>query len=161
QPQMPAPKRGGGVPGVFEPPDDQVDDDPTLPTGTIVATVHDADDKPIPRASVTLGILRNTVAKGESRERTARDADDQGGVRFDHLEVGGGVSYRISTDRGPATFDAPPFGLTDKAGKRVVVHVYDVATNIENALVGMQGIVYLGLKEDSIAVEHLYVIFNI
>jgi hypothetical protein len=63
--------------GMFEPPEDVAKDDPALPPGTIVATIADAEGKPIANAPLVLGILRNTVAKGESRERMARDTTER------------------------------------------------------------------------------------
>lgn len=145
----------------FKPPPDTADDDPALPLGTIVATIKDAHDKPVPFAEVTLGILHSSVAKGDSRERKAAQANDAGMIRFDGLEYGSGTTYRIIVQSGPAQFADEPFALGDKIGKRAVVHVYDVTTNIDDALVGMQGLVYLQLREDAIVIEEMFSVFNV
>lgn len=153
--------RGTGAGGFFSPPEDTAQDDPSLPAGVIVAIIKDAQDKPIAHAPVTLGILHSSVAKGESRQRQARETDDAGTVRFEGLGSGSGITYRVSTTRGPATYAHTPFALGDKAGKRVVVHSYEVSGNIEELAVGMQGLVYVSLREDSIQVEHLLSVFNL
>ena len=56
------------MPGTFEPPEDVEQPDATLPPGTIVVDLHDADDKPVPSEQVTLGVLINSIAKGDSRK---------------------------------------------------------------------------------------------
>lgn len=148
-------------PGFFQAPDDFARDDPELPPGTIVVTVADAEDKAIPNAQLQLGILRNTVAKGESRERLVRDADENGQLRLDGLEIGSGVTYRVSTINGPATYAVTPFALNDKAGKRVVLHSYDVTNEIKDGMrIGMLGMVYLSLREDTMSIEHLFNVVN-
>jgi hypothetical protein len=75
--------------------------------------------------------------------------------------VGTGHSYRVTTTRGPATYGLPPFGLGDKAGKRVTVHSYDTSPSIEAVAVAMQGIVYVSLREDAIQVEQLLSVYNL
>jgi hypothetical protein len=151
----------GGDPRFFNPPDDVVSDDPSLPAGTIVVTIKDAQDKPIPRAPVTLGILHSSVAKGDSAERVERDGDADGSVRFDGLAFGSGHTYRVSTQRGPATYARAPFPLTDKVGKRVTVHSYEVSTSLEDLPIAMQAFVYVSLREDSIQVEQLLSVYDL
>jgi hypothetical protein len=148
-------------PRIFDAPPDTSVEDPLLPPGVIVATIKDAQERPIPRAAITLGILHNTVAKGESRERQAKDADPEGTARFEGLAVGSGTTYHVSTSRGPAVFAVPSFPIGDKAGKRVVLHAYEVATSIDTLFLGMQGRVHLTLREDSIQVEELLSVFNL
>ena len=148
-------------PRFFNPPEDVVSDDPSLPVGTIVVTIKDAEDKPIARAPVTLGVLHSTVAKGDSTEHLARDGDEVGSVRFDGLAIGSGHTYRVSTTRGPATYAHAPFSLTDKVGKRVTVHSYEVSGSLEDLPVAMQGLVYVSLREDSIQVEQLLSVYNL
>lgn len=142
-------------------PEDTVSEDPSLPRGVIVVTVKDGQDHPIPRASVKLSILHSSVAKGDSTEELSRESDEQGSIRFEGMTVGSGTSYRVVTTRGPATYSVGPFALADQQGKRVSLHSYEVVTDLENAPVGMQGIAYLQLREDSIVVEQLFSIFNL
>ncbi|MFT3773817.1 MAG: fumarylacetoacetate hydrolase family protein [Minicystis sp.] len=151
----------GADPRFFTPPQDVAIDDGALPAGTIVVMIKDAQDRPIPRAPITLGILHSTVAKGESRERKSAVADEAGEARFDNLSFGSGHSYEITTTRGPARYGHPPVGLGDKSGKRVVVHAYETASRIEDLAVAMQGLVFVALKEDAIQVEQLISVYNL
>lgn len=155
------PRRGAEDPGFFRPPEDTVVEDPSLPPGVLIATVQDAEGRPIPRAAIQLNILHNSVAKGESKERRDVVADDLGTFRFEGLPTGSGTTYRVAAVRGPATFSIPPVALNDKVGKRAVVHSYEVATDVEEVFVGLQGLVYLQLREDTILVEHLFNVFNL
>jgi hypothetical protein len=148
------------------PPEDSSEKDDSLPPGTIVVEIRDKTDAPVPRADVTLGILQQSVAKGESRRRTIQKADETGETRFDNLERGGGIAYRISIpwsggDGETATYAAPPFQLDLHHGQRVRVHVFPVTSRIEDALLGMQGVVYLELKDDVVQVDEFFEVFNL
>lgn len=152
---------GGGDPRFFTPPQDVAADDPSLPAGTVVVTIKDAQDRPLPRAPVTLNILHASVAKGEARERKSVVTDEGGTFRFDGLSFGTGHSYEVITSRGPARYSHPPVGLGDKAGKRIVVHAYDTSANIQDLSVAMQGMVFVSLREDAIQVEQLVSVYNL
>ena len=145
--EAPDPKGAHGAaaadPRFFTPPEDTALDDPSLPPGVIVVTIKDAQNKPLPRAPITLGVLHSTVAKGESRERFAKEGDENGSARFEGLAVGTGSSYRVSTTRGPASYAHPPVGLGDKAGKRIVVHAYEASSKVDELAIAMQGVVYV------------------
>lgn len=147
--------------GFFEAPPDTAADDPSLPAGTIVVTIKDADDRPIANAAAVISILESNVAKGDSRKRKAIEMDASGTARVDGLSVGASTSYRISTTRGAGTYASMPFNLTDKAGKRVVLHAYEASSNVEDVLVGVQAFVFISLREDALSVEHMFNVFNI
>ncbi|WP_148314521.1 carboxypeptidase-like regulatory domain-containing protein [Sorangium cellulosum] len=147
--------------GLFEVPDDTVQEDAGLPPGAIALTVQDADGQPIPRVAVDVDILQSSVTKGESRERVTRETDDAGTVRLENLTIGGGTSYGISVTRSGGTFSLPHFGLSAEAGKRAVLHVYEATPDVNGLLVGSQGIIYLQLRQDSISVEQLFQVYNL
>jgi hypothetical protein len=148
------------------PPEDTSQRDDTLPPGTVVIEIRDKADAPVARADVTLGILQQSVAKGESRRRTTQQADDNGVTRFDNLESGAGVAYRVSVPRTndsggeSATYAAPPFQLDLHHGQHVRLHVYPVTSRIEDTLLGMQGVVYFELKDDVVQVDEFFQVFN-
>ena len=151
----------GNDPRFFNPPEDTVVEDGSLPPGTIVVTIKDAQDRPVPRMPITLGVLHSTVTKGDSSERQARDGDEGGAARFDGLAFGTGYTYRLATTRGAATFGHPPFGLSAKAGKRVTLHSYEVSANMDELPIAMQTAVYVSLREDAIQVEQLVTVYNL
>jgi hypothetical protein len=150
----------GGDPG-DNIPEDTATEDPSIPRGVLLVTIKDAEERAIPRAPIKVDVLHSSVAKGDSREELKREADEQGTFRFEGLTIGSGTTYRVSTSRGAATYDVGPFALSDQAGKRVVLHSYEVARNIEDVLVAMQSVSYVSLREDAISVEHLFSIFNL
>lgn len=157
------PHGGGGMrdPRLFKAPPDEAEDDPTLPTGTIVVTLKNAQGAPMPRTPVTIGILHSSVARGDTSERKAGETDESGVLRFDGLASGSGTSYRVSTARDGATYALPPFALGDQAGKRAVLHSYDSSTSIAMLPIGMQAVVFLSLREDSIQVQQYLNVFNL
>ncbi|WP_437957198.1 hypothetical protein WME76_38670 [Sorangium sp. So ce119] len=147
--------------GMFDAPEDAVQDDTGLPPGVVVLTVQDADGQPVPRVPVDIDVLQSSVTKGDSRERVTRETDDAGVVRLENLTIGAGTSYGISVTREGATFSLPHFGLGAEAGKRAVLHVYEATPDVNNLLVGTQGIIYLQLRQDSISVEQLFQVYNL
>ena len=151
----------GGRAGFFEAPPDIVVEDPAPPAGTISITIKDAEDKPIPKASVVLNILESSVSKGDSRKRRSIEMDEQGFGQVEGLAFGAGMSYRITTTRDGGSFASEPFGLSAKAGKRIVLHAYESSPDVDKVLVGMQAFVFVSLKEDVLSIEHTFRIFNI
>jgi hypothetical protein len=150
----------GGPPGMFQPPPDTVDEDPTLPAGSLTATILDPDDHPLPHTQVTVGILHNSVAKGESRARAVKESDAAGVIRLDGQELGSQVAYRISVSVDGATFGASPFNLPATRGMRVRLHVYPVTRNIEDALIVMQAVVFAEMKDDRVQLQSALQVFN-
>jgi hypothetical protein len=148
-------------PGVFDPPPDAEQEDPNLPTGTIVVELQDWNNVPIPHSDVTIGILHQSVAKGESREHKAAITDEKGLARVDGLETGSGVAYRITVVRDAATFAAMPFQLPASRGEHVTLHVYDVTRSIKDSLIVMQGILFAEVKDDRIQIEQIVTVFNL
>jgi hypothetical protein len=152
---------GGAGPGEAALPQDTVTDDPSLPAGTIVVTIKDAADKPVPRAPIKLGVLHSTVARGDTNEELAREADADGSARFDGLSTGSGHSYRVSTTRGAASYAYPPFGLGFKVGKRVALHSFEASGRLDSSmLVVMRSFLILSLHDDAIQVHELLTVMN-
>lgn len=162
EPPTQAPKgHGGGAGGgeMFQPPEDTSADAPDLPTGTLEILIADAASKPMPNTPVTLGIVYNSVAKGESRKRLLATTNAQGIARFENLETGSAVAYRpmVITE---GTFSAMPFRMAEKGGMRAILHVYPVVDSLESATIVSQSIVYTEVKDDRIQVQQAYRIYN-
>lgn len=147
--------------GMFEAPEDGSAEDPTIPAGAIEAQIADADGNPKPHVEVTLGIIYNSVAKGESRKRVTATTDAQGKVRFADLDRGSGVAYRTLVSTEGATFSAPPFRLGEKSGTRVLLHVYPIVHDIEKTIIASQSMIYVEVKDDRIQVQQAYKIYNV
>ena len=152
---------GGQQPGgVFEPPPDLTEEAMDLAPGIIVAQIVDPTEKPLPNAMVTLGILNNSVAKGESRKKIVRQANAQGELRFEHLETDSHIAYRVTVPMDGATFAANPFRLPEKHGMRVKLHVYPVTHDVEQALIVTQAIVYVEMKDDRVQIQEAISVWN-
>lgn len=156
---------GPGVAGMdrdpTQPPADDVQDAPDLPAGTIEVQIRDGDDRPVSGAPVGLGILHNSVATGEQREKLTESTDGRGIARFADLKIGAAHSYNVSSMRGPSRFEADPFNMPEKGGRRVLLHVYDTVTDLEEAQIGIRALAFLSLKEDSIQIENMLEVFNL
>ena len=148
------------VPGIFQPPEDTEVEAPDLPAGTISVLIVTADNRPIPHAQISLGILHNSIAKGDSREKIIREAGDNGTFTFPGLETGSGIAYRINSPKDGGTYAALPFQLPAARGMRVVLHVYDASPKLEDARIVMQTAVYVEMKDDRVQIEEIFAVFN-
>jgi hypothetical protein len=152
---------GGGMPGMFQPPEDVEQPDPSLPPGTIVVALRDADDKPVAGEQVTLGILVNSVAKGDSRKHLQGTTDARGETTFSSLDLASNVAYRVSAGYQGGAFAAMPFQLQQAKAMRVVLHVYPVTHDVQQALVVAEATVAAEIREDRIQVEEALTIYNL
>jgi hypothetical protein len=150
---------GGGMPGVFRPPEDVEHEDPSLPPGSIAVELRDPDDKPLERELVTLGILINSVAKGDSRKHLQLPTNAEGRVVFGDLEAASNIAYRVSAGYQGGAFAATPFQLAQGKAMHVVLHVYPVTH--EGALVFSQVAIAAELRDDRIQLEEAITVFNI
>jgi len=149
------------VPGMFQPPPDTSEEDPTLPPGTLVVDVKDADNRPLPNVPLVLTTLHQSVAKGQSKETRPIQADANGRVRIDGLETGSSISYWVKDFVGPATFASIPAQLNASRGVHGVMHAYVVTLSIESAMIVVQGVLYFEVKDDRIQVEEAMTFFNL
>jgi hypothetical protein len=155
---------GGGessMPGVFEAPPDAETPDPSLPPGTIEVDLRDADDKPVPRETVTLGVLINSIAKGDTRQHLQRTTDDQGRVVFSNLELASNIAYRVSCGYQGGLYAATPFQLSQARSMRVVLHVYAVTRDIQQALIVAEVSIASEMREDRVQVEEAMTFYNL
>lgn len=141
-------------------PRDVVEETASLAPGTVVVTVVSGQGVPVASEQVTLGILSQSVARGETRGQRVAVTDSEGRVEFRHLDPSSAISYRASVARDGARFLAPPFALSPRSGTRVVLHVYPVVHDLQGAPIALEAMVFLELKDDRIQVEQSFRIFN-
>ena len=152
--------RGAGASNGGDVPEDAVMEAPTTPKGSIELQVADPAGKPLGRTEVTLGILFNSIAKGDSRKRVTLMSDDDGIARFKDLDIGSGVAYRPMVLKDGATFSVSPFALGAKSGMRALLHVYPVTSEIEKTLIVTQSMIYAEVKDDRIQIQQAFKIYN-
>lgn len=156
------PHGGGGAGGgeMFQAPEDGAVEDARVAPGTIVVQILDASGKALPGTDVTLGIIYNSVAKGESRKRVVAKTGPTGHAKFEGLDTGSGVAYRAMVVTDGATFSMPPFPLSAKAGMRGVLHVYPVESDVDKTMIVSQSMTYAEVKDDRIQIQQAYKIYN-
>lgn len=151
----------GAMPGVFQPPQDTEQEDPSLPGGTIAVELRDADDKPVPGEQVTLGILVNSVAKGDSRQHMQATTDASGRAVFGNLERASNIAYRVSAGYQGGLFAAMPFQMQQVKAMRVVLHVYPVTHDVQKALIVTEATVATEMRDDRLQVEEVLTFYNL
>jgi hypothetical protein len=149
------------MPGVFTPPEDTEVEDPSMPPGTISVDLRDADDKPVSREGISLGILINSIAKGDSRKHMQESSDDRGRAVFSGLDTASNIAYRVSSGYRGGSFAASPFQLQQAKAMHVVLHVYPVTRDIQGALIVCEATVAAEMRDDRIHVEQVLTIYNL
>jgi hypothetical protein len=152
---------GGGAPGVFQPPEDTEQADATMAPGSIVVDLRDADDRPIAREVVTLGVLTNSIAKGDSRRHVQMPTDERGRSLFTDLDTASNIAYRVSAGYQGGSFAAAPFQLQQAKAMRVVLHVYPVTRDIRAAVIVCEATLALELRDDRVQVEQALTFYNL
>lgn len=152
-----------GHPGMdgSEGPKDSVVAAPDLRPGTIEVHVADAGGRPLANTAVRLGIKRQDVATGDSREERVQNTDASGTVTFRSMPVGTEFSYRATVREGEGAYASEPFRLDERTGQRAIVHVYPVTRDIRQAMVGMRAVVFVQPREDIFQIETTIQVLNI
>lgn len=146
--------------GMFQPAPDTADLDPSLPPGTLHIQTLDPDGKPLPGTVVTIGIINNSVAKGESRRRVECTTDAAGVCLLKDQDRGQLIAYRVSVSKDGASFAVPPFQLAADKGIRCVLHVYPVVHEVAQATIVSQVILYVEMKDDRVQVQEVLSLYN-
>jgi hypothetical protein len=148
-------------PAFFRPPPDTADEDTALAPGTIRVELRDFANNVLPNHGVELGILQQSVAKGESHKHLAATTGPDGSTTFTSLEPAGNIAYRVSVHEGDAAFAAKPFQLGHDHGMHVVLHVYPPTSDLtRGALIITRSIIYIEMKEDRIQLQQRIDVFN-
>jgi hypothetical protein len=150
-----------GTPAFFRPPADTTDEEAGVTPGTIVVELRDAANNVVAHHAVELGILQQSVAKGESRKHVPGTTGDDGRVTFDSLERSASVAYRVTAHEGEATFAARPFQLNHDRGAHVVLHVYPATSDYtQTAMIISRSVMYLEMKDDRVQIQQRIDVFN-
>ncbi len=155
--QMP-PGHPGGTGDVAQ---DASEPSPTVEPGAITVTVVDERGAPMSGVNVRLGILFQKIAEGESRSETFATADATGTAKFAGLAHGSDHAYHVTVQRGPAVYGSAPFNLRQDMGQRVLLHVYPSTSDVDAAMVGMRGYLYIETRDDVFQCEALFRVFNV
>jgi len=154
-------------PGLPNIPRDKVMDDPALGAGIVEATIVDDKEKPLAGVTVTLDILKSSVAQGDSRSKATAVTDALGHVRFPSLQRGSGWVYKVlvtSVGSDPsvvANFSSQQFQLPFDHGLRVLMHKYPVTGSLDGLLAGVEvADTIIEVRDDVIEVQQIFDVVN-
>jgi len=152
---------GAGIPGVFNPPEDTEEALPGAPAGTIAVDLRDADDKPLAGEVITLGMMINSIAKGDSRKHLQSTTDASGRATFSGLDTASNVAYRVSCGYQGGAFAASPFQMQQAKTMHVVLHVYPVTSDVQKALIVTEATLAAEMRDDRVQVEEVLTFYNL
>jgi hypothetical protein len=157
---MPAGHPPVGAAAPAAPEQDAVVPAPHLPPGTIQLKLVDAQGRPLPNAEARLSINFQKISEGEQRTEQRAKTDDAGLATFSGLTASSDFSYRLTTKSGPAEYASEPIQLKPDMGMSVLLHVYPVTRDINQASVGARGFIYVETRADVFQFEVLFRVFN-
>ncbi len=134
---------------------------PALPPGVISATIVSDQGVPLAGTQVRLGILFQKIAEGESRTEKFAQADSTGTAHFTDLAIGSDHAYRVTVQAGAASYQTSPFNLRQDMGQHVVLHVFPSTPDIEKAMIGMRGYMYIETRDDVFQFDVSFRVFNL
>lgn len=156
-----------GQPELPEIPPDVAQPDSRVPRGAIEARIVDEKGVPVGGVTVTLGILRTSVAAGESRSRTTLVTNENGDVTFAGLQYGSGWAYRLYVENTnadgsvSAKYSATPFALPLDQGYRVLLHRFPVAATLDQLMVAVGGVdTGIEIRDDVIEIQQSFQVIN-
>lgn len=156
-----APREAHATPEATPPIEDAVGDDALLPEGTVVVTLLDENERPRPRAALTVGVLQQSVAKGDSRKQLPVVTDELGNARVAGLSSATETAYSVSTSRDGARYASRPFNLPKGKGVRVRLHAYPASAELADVRLELQGVLAFDLKDDRLQIEQLLTVLNV
>jgi hypothetical protein len=87
--------------------------------------------------------------------------NDRGRVTFSGLEMASNIAYRVSSGFQGGAFAAPPFQLEQAKAMHVVLHVYPVTHDIQQAMVVAEVTVAAEVREDRVQFEEVVNLYNL
>jgi hypothetical protein len=129
---------------------------PELPAGTILVRVLDAQGQVVPDCLVRVGSMR----EGERGAPVERRTGPDGLARFDNLERGTRVAYRVTTEHDGAKFGADPFQLPPNQGYQVQLVRLEVSPEPRGILV-TEARVEIGFQDDRLVLVQRFNLVNI
>jgi hypothetical protein len=135
--------------------EDAVVSSPTIPPGTIQVRLAKADGSPLPHTELTLNVQFNKISEGEKKTEQRAKTDDAGVATFSGLTTGGDFGYRVVARSGPAEYASDTIQLKADAGVSVLLHVYPVTRNVQEAPVAGIVFVYVETRDDVFQFEVL------
>lgn len=160
-PSIQAAPHGNAPSPFFRPPADTTNESSSIPVGTIEVELRDPLDHPLANHAVELGILHQSIAKGESHEHREANTDASGLATFAGLSTESNIAYRVTAHESDATYGATPFRLVPGKGMHVVLHVFPVMHDLpRTAKIGARAIVYVEVKDDRVQFQEQIDFFN-
>ncbi len=148
-------------PQFFQAPPDTTEEDASLPAGTIRVELRDARNNVIPNHTIELGVIQQSIAKGDSRKHLSATTDAGGFATWSALDNGAGFAYRVSAHEGAAAFGARPFNLPHDRGMHVVLHVYPPTSSYgHDVVIASRGEIDIEVKDDRVQIVERYQVFN-
>ena len=153
--------KASGMPGVFQPPEDVEQEDPTLAPGTIAVDLRDADDHPV-RRNRDARDLDQLDREGRQLASTCRRRPTPAAGRV--LGARDGEQHRLSRELGyqGGSFAATPFQLGAGQGDaRRPARVPGHARPRQQALIVCEAAVAAEVRDDRIQIEEALTIYNL
>jgi hypothetical protein len=145
----------------FAPPEDRVEVARDLPANSLEVTVVDAQERRLPDVHLELVRERQSISEGNESSSRSAVSDRSGLVRFEKLDANSETRYRILALRNSVRYGTRSFAVAKDAGLRATFHVYDVTSNIREALVAARTFLFVEPRDEVLQVEVMSELHNL
>jgi hypothetical protein len=142
-------------------PPDSIETSESVPSSTIDVTTLNAQSMPV--TGVHLELLRDrvSVSEGTTSKKWQATTDTAGHARFSQLPSGSDSQYRVvAVDEGKS-YGTSRFTIETRAGTKVLLHVYPLVKDLQQALIAGRGFVFVEPRDDVLSIEYMHHFHNL
>jgi hypothetical protein len=129
--------------------------------GTLEVRVLNARNEPVPQASVTLHVHRESVSEGNTDRQLGVKTDDRGVARFEQLAADSALSYRLLLNHGSVNYGPQPFQLSAQQGMLATLRQLELVHDIRRALVANEAMVFVEPRDSVFQFDVVYRFYNV
>ena len=161
QPALPPGHPPIGGAGVSPSANERTLDDPGLPASTIAVKATGLPPETLRNLTASLVAIHRTGDDVSMEIQGSVALDSAGKAHFEGLESLEDELLRVKIEHKDVPYASPVFKLDPRAGKKVVIRLFDVTTNIDTARIGVWAFVYIEPRDHNLHVEQMFRFANL
>ena len=131
-----------------------------VPAGMVAVLLRDAQNQPLSGKTVTLHVVREDIASGNTTSDLTATTDSEGRAAFSGRSTETSYRYEVVYQEGSARYTSGDFRLRRERGQIVALHVYPTSTDLSKAFVFSRTLYVISPREDVFQVQILLRMHN-
>lgn len=131
-----------------------------VPPGMIAVLLRDAQNRPLSGKTLTLHVVREDIADGNTESELTTTTDSEGRAIFSDRNTDTSYRYEVVYREDSAQYSSGDFRLQRQSGQVVSLHVYPTTTDMNQAFVFSRLLYAVTPREDVFQVQTLLRMHN-